>query len=94
MTVVLRSSIGDGLRMADLDADFDEPVDGGIVCLVGAGLCSDAGLRQQAVDAMASLGSSVMAVGGSANTVISVVEEGRLADAVNRIHQRFFGAET
>lgn len=95
VTLVLRSPIDERLwaSVADVDVEDTQLIPGAIVCLVGAGLRSDAALRRRAVDAVASLGSPVMAVGGSANTVVAVVEESGLAESVNRIHQRFFGAE-
>lgn len=80
------AGLGDDVRAERMDGRA-------IVCIVGGGLATDAGLRSRVLAALAAVGPEIAALGGSATSVAAVLPEASLADAVRELHRRFFEVE-
>jgi aspartate kinase len=73
-----------------VEAHVESGEPGAVVCAVGNGLCSDAGIRGRVLDALAALDPWLVAFGASSSSIVAVVGEDRLATAVRRLHREFF----
>jgi len=95
LAAVLRAPLDPAALASAIEADVEDVRIGpaAILCVVGAGLRTDAGLRGRVLEALARLAPPVIASGTSASTVVAVVEQARLRESVHRVHERFFGAE-
>jgi len=62
----------------------------GILCIVGAGLRGEAGVRERVLAALAAVGPEMVALGGAGTSVAAVFPVERLGEAVRRLHRTFF----
>ncbi|HEV2147236.1 MAG TPA: aspartate kinase, partial [Longimicrobiaceae bacterium] len=79
--------------VAELATLGEVQVEGGnaIVCVVGAGLRSTSGVAGRVFEAVGDINVGLISQGASSVNLTFVVEEGRAAEAVRRLHAEFFG---
>lgn len=61
-----------------------------IVCVVGSGLQSLPGVREEVLAALAGLQPELVELGGSGSSAAAVIRDERLAEGVSELHRKFF----
>ena len=92
VTVVVPEGAALQTALASLPPDARVEVAGGrgVLCVVGAGLAGETGVREKVLAALSKTGPEMVALGGTGTSVAAVFPAEKLGDAVRRLHRTFF----